>query len=91
MNGKMYLQSEFGKGTSITFFVSLNKVQPNLNDQNNHKSIILTDNSFDRTECEYISLDANQNEYQLKKGLEKYEYMIRQSASRMRFRENHAS
>ena len=55
MNGKMYLQSEFGKGTSITFFVSLNKVYPNLNDQNNELSIILTDNSFDGSECENIS------------------------------------
>ena len=86
MKGKMYLQSEFGKGTSITFFVSLRKVQPHLNDQNNHQNILLRSNSYDRSECEYVSFEVNQKESQLKKDVERYEYLIRQSASRMRFR-----
>ena len=85
MKGKMSLQSEFGKGTSITFFVSLHKVQPNLDDQNNHQNMILPDNNFEELECEYVSLEVNRNEFQLKKDVEKYEYLIRQSASRMRF------
>ena len=87
MKGRMTLQSEFNKGTSITFFVSLIRVQPNLN---NHLNMLLPVNNFDGSECESVSFELNQIEDQLKKDVEKYENLIRQSASRMRFSLNYA-
>ena len=88
MKGKMFLESEFSKGTSITFFVPLIKVQPNLN---NHQIMMPPSNRNDGFELENVSSEVNHSDFQLKKDVERYEYLIRQSASRMRFNNHYVN
>ena len=86
MKGRMFLTSEFNKGTSTTFFVPLVKVHPHPNHIINRLLMIPRSNIIDRSECEYVSLEVNQIGNQLKKHVKKYNSLIGQSASRKRFR-----
>ena len=85
MKGTMFLESEFNKGTSTSFFVPLIKVKPDLANQINSRNLMISEHSYDSYENEIASCEVNQTEFEIKHDAIKYKFPLSQSASQMKF------